>query len=195
MDEYASELAEYLANNAYDPEADGDPLNANPDASLIISGLTRRGNDMLGVAFTGDLCKDLPSATIFTFAHRDEDEERKHLLHRVVATAAHELAHVLGLDHKDDCADCNERRKYDKCLMAAISEGFETDFWSTCSKKEVADILKRPKHYEKSCIYTWDIQAEKSGRHTASGSKSSSSVKVDACRSLVLLMFMFHLWH
>lgn len=168
-----TELTEYSKNAIWKIRrvSDFQSVNFTPDASLIISGLGQLGSALAGAALTGSMCGYQATAIVYPFgASRPDDEQENRRLLKGVKSSAHELGHVLGLDHVGmrECPDCSSG--YDLCMMYAIrTHSSYLDRWSSCSKAKARQLLKQ---HKSRCLFRRHVDKEQDHTDQKSGKMS-----------------------
>ncbi|NWX81910.1 ADA20 protein, partial [Nothoprocta pentlandii] len=81
----------------------------------------------LGLAYLGGICDDHWSSAVESFTKRK--------LSAVIVTFAHELGHLLGMQHDDRSCKCRHK----KCIM--YESEADTDSFSDCSYRNYFDLL------------------------------------------------------
>ena len=149
---YTENVIQYLTIDYYNENSRYKPLTAIPDAYVTISGVK---DEKRGVAAVATICRSNAGSVVYAW---DSYEVGLHPMYALVKIATHELGHILGLDHQNNCPECGEYGHY-TCVMHETSDDEGVHKWSSCSRRNVSDILsyKRRAHHHSQCLYTYDV--------------------------------------
>lgn len=151
--DYASmlnSLKDYYSKNVFQKENEGKV----PDVVVTFTGRPYYDEVTEGIAYVGNLCDRFAHALIL-WPTKSPDVP---LMAYHAPVAAHEVAHVVGVNHQDNCT--TDGRRCDdgdgRCFMAA-NVGFSKGNWSSCTFR---DIERLKQFANKTCLYRFDVTAD-----------------------------------
>ena len=117
-------------------------LKGSPDAIVTLIGRRWSDDSLMGKARQSQACHRLASCVVLLPHNATRAMPDVALL---AVTATHEVAHVLGLLHYDQCPTCMSPNG--ECIMSAHAS-FKDGHWSKCARDKMHQVIR----WEKPCL-------------------------------------------
>ena len=165
--EYYEGISRLYLHNLTDLIAGGERVRISGVPDAIISFTTRpfdniKDDDevLLGFAGLGVLCNRGQAFILMPYWY-DDPRSNTTLLASLVDTVTHEVGHLLGLPHQDNCSTGCKDEQMKSCIMHSISS-HNSGNWSDCSKSQIRGDLHNPNLSPietKECLFTRDAHS------------------------------------
>ena len=150
---YLKRIREHYMEHIYPETAAG--RTGVPDVVMTFTARPFEAGHLLGVGLEDSLCTDQAHAVILMPAEYQEPERKVQLLMLMATTASHELGHILGVLHQDNCSSCHTPEG--QCFMTSVVTHY-TGLWSDCTKAHISKITQHPSDYQKACMFVNDAE-------------------------------------
>ncbi|KAI1294160.1 Zinc metalloproteinase-disintegrin-like EoVMP2 [Halotydeus destructor] len=138
LDDYFSNVTDYQTKHYW--------LKHAYDAILFITGNYYKAppNEelVMGIAWTESVCSHIP---VMVAMFPDSEHSSSYTARQFAMTVAHELGHIVGMEH--DALNCSCPEKF--CMMKAEEFKSDTAGWTDCSRiaYETVALKRRPRCY------------------------------------------------